>query len=150
MLSPIKLKISDKLTDKKYRHAFFKGRGETEIAYELRRFRRMRGLSQSELADLCGMKQSAISRIEQASKWNIGTIWRIAEALDVRVHVTIDDMSAAIHQYRLREAIEESGSATISPQYHSIEGYVADIGYAQTSVFGSTTDQIVVQQQPGA
>jgi transcriptional regulator with XRE-family HTH domain len=147
MLSPIKTRISGKLADKKYRHAFFKGRGEIEIAYDLRRFRKMRGLSQGELAQLCGMKQSAISRIEQASKWNIATIWRIAEALDVRVRVAIDDMSEAIHQYELREALEESGSSTISPHDVSIENlHSTDILYVQTSVPAVVNeDQFVVQ-----
>ena len=110
MLSPIKTRISEKLTDKKYRHAFFKGRSEIEIAYDLRRFRKERGLNQSELAQLCGMKQSAISRIEQASysKWNLSTLWRIADALDVRVRVSIDDMNCAISEYRTKELLEQA------------------------------------------
>jgi len=92
------------------------------------------------------MKQSAISRIEQASKWNIGTIWRIAEALDVRVRVAIDDMNEAIHEYELREALEESGSSTISPQYVGLEDlHSTHILYEQTSIPPVVNDQIVVQ-----
>jgi transcriptional regulator with XRE-family HTH domain len=109
MLSPIKSNIGRKLTDKGYRQRFFKGRAEDQIAFELRKFRKERGLRQSELAALCGMKQSAISRIEQASysKWNFSTLWRIADALDVRVRVIIDDASNAIKEY---EKLEDFGA----------------------------------------
>lgn len=105
MLSPIKSNISQKLTDKGYRHRFFKGRTEDQIAYELRRFRKKRGLKQSELAALCGMKQSAISRIEQASysKWSFTTLWRISDALDIRVRISIDEMADAIKEYEVLE-----------------------------------------------
>ena len=110
MLSPIKIEISQKLRDAGYRHRFFRGRAEDEIAYRLRRFRKERGLTQGELAALCGMKQSAISRIEQASysRWNFTTLWRIAEALDVRVRVTIDDIADAIREYEQIETSEQT------------------------------------------
>jgi DNA-binding Xre family transcriptional regulator len=100
MLSPIKTNLQQKLQDKGYRHRFFKGLAEDEIACGLRRFRIERGLNQSELAERCGMKQSAISRIEQSSysKWNFNTLWRIADALDVRVAVKIDKMEDAISE----------------------------------------------------
>ncbi len=107
MLSQIKTEIGEKLKDKGYRHRFFKGRAEDEIAFGLRRYRQLRGWSQSELAQRCGMKQSAISRIEQASysRWNLTTLWRIADALDVRVRVAIDDAADAIREYEQRENI---------------------------------------------
>ena len=126
MLSPIKTKISQKLRDRNYRHAFFKGRAEDEIAYDLRRFRKERGLNQSELAQLCGMKQSAISRIEQASysKWNFSTLWRIAEALDVRVRVTIDDSAVAISQYEQSESFEQSCAFAVSPSKQALSAEV--------------------------
>ncbi len=118
MLSPIKTTISQKLKNKNYRHAFFRGRAQDEIAYDLRRFRKERGLNQSELAQLCGMKQSAISRIEQASysKWNFSTLWRIAEALDVRVRVKIDDMADALNEY---ERLENGESFTYAHNFIS-------------------------------
>jgi transcriptional regulator with XRE-family HTH domain len=127
MLSPIKSKISLKLRDKHYRHAFFRGRAQDEIAYDLRRFRKERGLNQSELAQLCGMKQSAISRIEQASysKWNFSTLWRIADALDVRVRVTIDDSTCAMREYEQRESLEQNYSFTVSPSQQSLSVEVA-------------------------
>jgi transcriptional regulator with XRE-family HTH domain len=122
MLSPIKSNIGQKLKNRGYRQRFFKGRAEDQIAYELRRFRKERGLKQSELAALCGMKQSAISRIEQASysKWNFSTLWRIADALDVRVRVTIDDSTYAIQEYEQRESLEQNCSFAVTPLRQSL------------------------------
>jgi transcriptional regulator with XRE-family HTH domain len=109
MLSPIKSNIAEKLHDRGYRTRFFRGRAEDEIAYSLRKFRKIRKLNQKELADLCEMKQSAISRIEQAtySKWNIQTLWRIAEALDIRIRVYIDTAEDAITEYAIMETQED-------------------------------------------
>ena len=47
------------------------------------------------------MKQSAVSRIEQASysRWNIDTLWRIAEALDLRMRITFEPMEHVIRQF---------------------------------------------------
>ena len=122
MLSQIKSNIAEKLRDKNYRTEFFKGRTQSEIAYDLRRFRKARGLNQNELAQLCGMKQSAISRIEQASysKWNFTTFWRIVEALDVRVRVTIDDSAHAIQEYEQRESLEQNCSFAVTPLRQSL------------------------------
>jgi|SRR6516164_7614287 transcriptional regulator with XRE-family HTH domain len=105
MLSPIKTNISKKLKDKGYRSRFFRGRAEDEIAYGFRRFRKLRELNQTQLAQIAEMKQSAISRIEQASysRWNFNTLWRIADALDVRVRITIDDAADAIQEYEKLE-----------------------------------------------
>ena len=115
MLSPIKTNLSQKLKDKGYRHRFFKGLAEDEIAFGLRRYRIERGLNQSKLANLSGMKQSAISRIEQASyaKWNFNTLWRIADALDVRVAVKIDSMEEAV---RAHTEMETASLQAYAPQ----------------------------------
>jgi transcriptional regulator with XRE-family HTH domain len=101
MLSSINTNIARKLKKAEYRHKFFRGRAQDELAYQLRRFRKKRGLKQSELAPLCGMKQSAISRIEQASysRWSFNTLLRIAKALDVRVRIVIDDTTDVIREY---------------------------------------------------
>lgn len=118
MLSQINLKISEKLRDRKYRQRFFRGRTQDEVAYQLRRFRNERELSQTELARKCGMRQSAVSRLEQASysRWGIQTIWRIAEALDLRVRVVIDDAMDAIKEY---EQIEAEEATAMTPNADS-------------------------------
>jgi transcriptional regulator with XRE-family HTH domain len=105
MLSPIKLRISQKLKDKRYRDKFFRGQAQDEIACALKAARKKRGLTQPELEELSGMKQSAISRIEQSSysRWNFTTLLRLAEALDLRVRVLFDCAEDVIHEYERRE-----------------------------------------------
>jgi transcriptional regulator with XRE-family HTH domain len=104
MLSPIKTNLGQKLKDKAYRNRFFRGRVQDEIAFQLREARKKRKLTQPKLEKLSGMKQSAISRIEQASysRWNFQTLLRIAEALDVRVRITLDYSEDVIREYEQR------------------------------------------------
>jgi hypothetical protein len=67
MLSPIKTNFGKKLKNKSYRIKFFRGQAQDEIAYQLRAARKKRKITQPKLEKLSGMKQSAISRLEQAS-----------------------------------------------------------------------------------
>ena len=60
--------------------------GCREIAWLLIKFRRDKGLSQQELADLVGTSHSQISRIESGRhRTNLDTLTRIAHALDLRL-----------------------------------------------------------------
>jgi transcriptional regulator with XRE-family HTH domain len=159
MLSPIKTRLGEKLKDKAYRHRFFQNRAQDEIASELRHFRKKRKLKQKALAELCGMKQSAVSRIEQASysKWNLGTLWRLGEALDVRIRVVIDDASDAIREYEQLENaadVPQNAAAENAENVLSQEGLVTsalpqnwwnkvwDIPMAQQPAFNSTLNRV--------
>jgi transcriptional regulator with XRE-family HTH domain len=104
MLSPIKTNLSQKLKDRAYRQRFFRGRAQDEIAYQLRALRKERKLAQKELEKLSGMKQSAISRIEQASycSWNFQTLLKIADALDLRVRVIFERAEDVIREYETK------------------------------------------------
>jgi|SRR5271156_3003953 len=115
MLSPIKTNLSQKLKDKGYRERFFRGRVQDEIAFQLKAARKKRGRKQSALAQLSGMKQSAISRLEQSSysKWNFKTLLRIASALDLRIRVNFDFAEDVIAAYELEDAI--SGGLSAAP-----------------------------------
>jgi ribosome-binding protein aMBF1 (putative translation factor) len=58
------------------------------IAEQVVEQRRVRGLSQQELAELCGTTQSAIARFERGGRPpRIDTLMRIAEALDCELVV---------------------------------------------------------------
>jgi transcriptional regulator with XRE-family HTH domain len=61
-----------------------------KIADEVAEQRRTRGLSQQELADLCGTTQSAIARLEAGGRPpRIDTLLRIANALDCELDVRL-------------------------------------------------------------
>jgi transcriptional regulator with XRE-family HTH domain len=105
MLSPVKTNIAQKLKNRGYRRRFFRGRAQDEIAYQIKEARNKRNLTQIELEKLSGMKQSAISRIEQSShsKWNFRTLLRVADALDLRVRVQFDYAETVIREYEEKE-----------------------------------------------
>lgn len=76
--------------DKEYRDAYADTFLDTSIATQLRVLREQRELTQGELADLCDMKQSRISTMEDVnySNWSIKTLKRLAHALDVPLFVS--------------------------------------------------------------
>lgn len=58
------------------------------IAAQVTEHRVARGLSQRELAELCGTTQSAIARLESGSRPpKIDTLLRVAAALDCRLEI---------------------------------------------------------------
>jgi transcriptional regulator with XRE-family HTH domain len=61
-----------------------------QIADQVAAQRRARGLSQAELAALCGTTQSAIARLEGGGRPpRIDTLQRLANALDCDLHVEL-------------------------------------------------------------
>ncbi len=55
------------------------------IGFRVQFFRKMRGLSQEELAERCGLSYSTISHIESTSSYpfSMVALYRIARALDI-------------------------------------------------------------------
>lgn len=86
----------------------------------LRGLRKKRVLSQPELSKKTGMKQSAISRIEQAeyAAWNYKTLLRVADALNARVRVIFEFAEDVIAKYERSEAHQE---APQKPHYEVFE-----------------------------
>lgn len=101
--NPIDLGIAEKLKkDESYRKAFFRANAADSIALQIRELRRIRDLKQAELAAAADMKQSAVSRIEQAkySSWTFNTLLRIAEALNARLIIKFQKLEDAIREYQ--------------------------------------------------
>ena len=125
--SPIRQNLSQKLKDRDYRHSFFRIRGQGEVASRIRELRNLRKFTQKDLSEKCEMHhQSAISRIEQASysSWNIKTLWRIAEALDVRMRIIFEPMEDVIKQYEELER-QEYAQLAISAVFEGQRGRVS-------------------------
>ena len=129
---PIDLGIAEKLKkDESYRKAFFRASTADSIALQIREFRSQLGLKQADLAAAADMKQSAVSRIEQAeySSWTFNTLWRIAEALNARLTVRFEFAEDAIREYEpggeARAAITSYADvAKLSNEYQSGFYYV--------------------------
>jgi transcriptional regulator with XRE-family HTH domain len=123
IISPIKLNIARKLKDdKNFRKRFFRGQTQDEIAMSIRSLREKRVMRQIDLARESRMKQSAISRIEQAdySSWSFNTLLRVADALDARLRVTLEPAEIVIGRY------EGENIATSTEVEQSAERYLSN------------------------
>lgn len=106
LISRIKLNIAERLKkDKGYRERFFLGQAQDYIASRIKSLREIRQMNQTALANAAGMKQSAISRIEQAdySGWSFRTLFRVANALDARLSISFEPSEEVIAYYERRE-----------------------------------------------
>jgi transcriptional regulator with XRE-family HTH domain len=111
LIFPVKLNLSKRLKeDQSFRKKFFHAFTADEIAMGLRGLRKKRTLSQPELSNKAGMKQSAISRIEQAeyAAWNYKTLLRVADALNARVRVIFELAEDVIAKYEQSEAHQKT------------------------------------------
>ncbi|HVA79477.1 MAG TPA: helix-turn-helix transcriptional regulator [Candidatus Binataceae bacterium] len=128
-ISVTKLSLAQRLKNKVFRRKFFRTTAQDEVAQQIRELRLKHGMRQADLAKAARMKQSAVSRVEQAhySRWNFQTLVRIADSLDARVRVLFEPAETVIYEYerqdqeraRLAAAFESSLEAqtrTLSPQ----------------------------------
>lgn len=134
LISPLKLNIADKLEkNAKFRKRFFCGQAQDKIAMDIRKLRKKREMIQSDLADKSDMRQSSISRIEQAdySGWSMNTLFRVADALEARLTVSFEPMEDVIDWYRKKEeeaTIDNNQFVEISPSNvpKDLDGTVTD------------------------
>jgi transcriptional regulator with XRE-family HTH domain len=100
-LSSIDLGLREILADPARRQAFFRAITQDDIADQIRSLRKTRDLTQTELAGLSNMRQSAVSRIEQAdyASWTLATLFRIAGALNARWRVILEPCEEAMKEY---------------------------------------------------
>jgi transcriptional regulator with XRE-family HTH domain len=84
--------------DKEYAHAYAEDFVNAFVATQLKVLREQRGLTQAQLAELTGMKQSRISALEDINygAWNLKTLRRLAAAFDVALTVKFESFSTFI------------------------------------------------------
>lgn len=70
----------------------------------IRELRKARGLTQIDLAELCGREQATISNVETGRGGTLETLRRIAEALEVEV---VDLFSPSPRAAQIRELVEQ-------------------------------------------
>ena len=65
------------------------------------RYRKEKGMTQELLSGLTGIARSHLSMIENGSKQpNFETVWRIAEALEIRPSELVAEIERAISNYK--------------------------------------------------
>jgi transcriptional regulator with XRE-family HTH domain len=100
MLSRIDLGLREQLRDPERRHEFFTALTQDDIAAQIRELRKKRSLTQLAFAQECGMKQSAVSRIERAEySPTTTTMFRAARALDARWVMLLEPCEEAVKRY---------------------------------------------------
>jgi transcriptional regulator with XRE-family HTH domain len=148
---PIDLDLARKLRDRTYRRKFFLAEVSAKIARQIVSLRKMRGLTQAELAREAGTQQPAISRCERADyqNWSFNTLRSIADALDARIRVIIEPAEAVIHEYEVSSVQPASAVKLAAAEAHPGMPAIASLKSAlQWAEFenvnkGSTTSTVM-------
>lgn len=98
-----KSKLLTKLRNKEYRDAYVEEKVATSLPFQIRALREQpgRNWSQSELGQRAGMRQNAISRLEDAESGtpSISTLLRLARAFDVALLVKFVPFSKLLSEF---------------------------------------------------
>ena len=110
--------VAEEMANPAFRAAYTQRRYVQEIARAVRAMRQSAGLSQGQLAELVGMKQPAIARLETSQgttpQWR--TLYRIAFALGKQLTLNLGDVDADKPLVRVRSAPKRRGS--VSEHHH--------------------------------
>jgi transcriptional regulator with XRE-family HTH domain len=115
-LHSIDLRIAYRLRDADFRREWFRAELEAMVPRLFRSLRERRDLTQNKLAEITGMKQSAISRFEVSTdaKWNFETLQTMAEAMDSRLYIGLEpaeDVIERVEREERRAAISHRSAA---------------------------------------
>lgn len=102
----VNLNLAQKLQNREYRQKFFLAESSARIAEQLIALRKRRGLDQTQLAEMIGTQQPAISRVEKADyqNWSFSTLHKIADAQDARIRVSIQPAEDVLKEYETEAA----------------------------------------------
>lgn len=94
----LKATLAEEFADKEYAHSYMHQHVLERLATQLYATRIDRGLSQGELAQLSGVPQSKISRLEcaEVESFTVSTALKLAKALDVALALEFEPFSALI------------------------------------------------------
>lgn len=109
--------IWNDLDDKEYRDASISANIFSWIAYQIRELREQRGLTQTDLANLLGKRQSVVSRLESSGEkgLSLNTLLELASALDIALVLKFVPFSRFLREYE-----------DVSPEAMKVEKYMVD------------------------
>lgn len=86
--------------EKTYRKTYMDSFLNTSIAAQIRALREARGMSQKELAEKLGTRQSGVSALENVnySSWSLTTLRKVADAFDVALVVKFVSYGEALEE----------------------------------------------------
>jgi transcriptional regulator with XRE-family HTH domain len=140
--SSVDLDVSEKLKDADFRKSFFLAESSAKIAQQLIQLRRRRGLTQTQVANLAGTKQPAVSRAERADyqNWSFSALRSLADALDARLRVTIEATEDVLWEYRAELGKSGGRGSRLSDQ--SSADSVSPVQPARVLISTSETGQM--------
>ncbi len=91
-------RLSKDFQDEEVRYAYADSVVNAFISAQIRALREDRDLSQEELAELLGTKQSGVSRLEREdySAWKIETLRKLAKAFGVRLRISFEEFGTLV------------------------------------------------------
>lgn len=91
-------KLIERFRDFGYRHAYVDSFMDSYIATQIKVLREQQQLTQTQLADQAGMRQSQISAMEDVnhSSWKVSTLKKIAKALDLVLVVRFESFGSIL------------------------------------------------------
>lgn len=85
--------LKKSLEDKEFAQTYEETKAELNLGLALSKQREALGLTQEQVADLTGIKQPMLARIERGQMPKVATLQKIAKALKVGVFFTADQIS---------------------------------------------------------
>lgn len=97
-MSELTKKLAEEFSDKEYAHAYLDEFTNMEIAAQIKSLREQRGWTQEALAEMSGMKQTRISKLEdiENDSWTLKTLRKLAKAFDVGIKISFVKVSDRI------------------------------------------------------
>lgn len=97
-MSELAERLANEFADKEYAHAYMESHTISRIAAQVHALRKQRGLSQQKLAELSGIAQERISKIESGdfTSLTMSSLNKLARAFDVDLLVAFEAFSAGI------------------------------------------------------
>lgn len=97
-MNELRSNLAKEFLDKEYAHAYMHANCVSRIAAQIHALRKQRGLSQEQLAELAGVKQERISKIESGSfdSLTMKTLHKLAEAFDTNLLIKFQPFSDGI------------------------------------------------------
>jgi transcriptional regulator with XRE-family HTH domain len=99
-VSDLRETLRNEFQNEEYRYAYAQSFLNTKLAAQIKTIREQRLMTQSDVAEKMGTKQSGFSRFEDVnhSTWKTDTLWKIARALGVRLNISFETFSSLVDE----------------------------------------------------
>src|SRR6266487_1603448 len=97
-MSQLLERLRENFQDESARYAYVEAFLNASIAAQVKELRDIQEMSQQDLADKIGTKQSGISRLENAnySSWKVETLRKLARAFGLRLRISFEEFGTLV------------------------------------------------------